>query len=497
MMTLTKSKYLIGLQCPKCLWISEHEPQKVLKPDKSLQHRFDQGHLVGDLAKKSFPEGINILEQDFNKNLITSKKSLALRKILFEAGFLHNNLYSRADVLLPVEKDEWDIIEIKSGTEVKEENIHDVSFQKYVYTQEGIKIRKCFLMHINKEYIRDGNIDIKQLFIIEDITKKIEEVSKGLKERIDIILKILNSKECPKIKVGSRCKGDNCSLSEDCWSLIPENSVFNLYRGGKLSDELYEKGILTIKDIPDFYKLNDKQKIQHNCEKTKKPHIDKEGIKSFLSKLKYPLHFLDFETYGTAIPLYNKLKPYQQVPFQFSLHILDSKESEPRHYSFLASGKEDPRPSFLYALKEYIGENGSIIVYNKSFEETRLKELSEFLPDYKKFIESILSRIVDLLIPFREFKYYNQKQQGSASIKIVLPVLTGKSYENLEIKDGDDASLSFLDITFEKVPESEVKKIREDLIKYCGLDTEGMILIVKELEKISEGGTDLKTFLNK
>lgn len=483
---LTKSKYLVGLQCAKYLWMCFHEKHKIPAFDKETQHRFDQGHLVGEFVKRLWPNGIDIHTEDFLENIKETKEHLKLRKPLFEAGIKSNRLFSRADVLEPVEKDKWDIIEVKSSTEVKDVNIQDVAFQKYVYEKEGLKIRRCFLMHVNNEFIKKGEINPKDFFVKEEITEKVDEEIKLVPARVKEMLKIIDSKNKPDNKICKNCDDPyRCPIKDECWNFLPENNVFDLYRGGKKCFELFEAGVLAIKDIPEQYELQDKQRIQHQCEKTGKPYIDSKKIEQFIKKLKYPLYFLDFETYGTVIPLYDGLKPYQQIPFQFSLHTLD-KKGEKEHFSFIAEGSEDSRPEFINVLKKKIGKKGSIVVYNQGFESGVLNKLAEFMPKEKKVIESITKRMIDLLIPFREFSYYHPKQQGSASLKAVLPAITEKSYADMEIACGGDASLNYLFITHgaydgTKATKEEIAKIRADLEKYCGLDTEGMIWILERL----------------
>ena len=486
-MLLSKSKYLAGLQCPKYLWILFHEPGKIPEVDQATQHRFDQGHLVGELAKLLYPKGIDIPSNNFMGNIKKTKEMLKLKKPLFEPGFKPGNIFARADILNPVQDNKWDIIEVKSSTQVKDINLHDLSFQKYCYGQEGIRIGKCFLMHINNQYVRDGEINPKEFFIAEDVTSEVRELSKEVKERIEGMFKIIDRKVCPEIGINAQCSDPyDCALSADCWSHLPENSVFDLYRGGKTSFELYESGIRAIKDIPDDCKLSSNQEIQKECEKTGKPYINKIKISNFLRQLEYPLYFLDFETYNTSIPQYDGLKPYQQIPFQFSLHILKSIDSEAEHYSFLALGDKDPRLDFLLSLKKVISKKGSVVVYNQAFEKRILNELCTAFPEQKEWIYPVIDRLVDLLVPFRSFYYYHPKQQGSASIKKVLPAVTGKTYDDLEIAGGETASLQYLYIahgaTDGTMPnEEEIKKIRDDLEKYCCLDTEGMVEIVKKL----------------
>ena len=483
---LTKSKYVIGLQCPKYLWMMFNSPGSIPGVDEATQFLFDQGHEVGNLAKKWFPQGLDISSSDFMRNIRQTQELLKRRLPLFEAGFIAGNLFSRIDILNPIGADEWDIIEVKSSTEIKDEHYHDVSFQKHCCEKSGLKIRNCFLMHINNEYIKHGNIDPKSILKQEKITDEIIEAAKGIQERIKLMFNIINSKEMPKQGISKQCNEPyECPLKEQCWKFLPESNVFHLYRSGKNSFELFNKGIVSIADIPDEMKLTDKQELQRECEKNSKIHIHKEKIRHFLKTLIPPLYYMDFETFQFAIPKYDGTRPYQQIPFQFSVHMI--KEDKSKEYlSFLAEGSSDPRPKFAEALKKAIAEKGTIIVYNQAFEIARLKELEQAFPENKEWIENALTRIIDLLVPFRDFAYYNPKQQGSCSIKQVLPAITGKSYEGMNISSGDNASLSFIKIAFHRMDEDKRKMIRKDLLDYCGLDTEGMVWIVEELKKLAE-----------
>lgn len=479
---LSKSKYLNGLQCPKYLWTLFHEPEKVPGPDSATQYIFDQGHLVGELAKQLFPDGIDVPDESFKDNLQKTGEFIKQRVSLLEAGIQASELYARADILNPTGEDEWDIIEVKSSTSVKDVNIEDVSFQKFCYERAGLKIGKCFLMHINNEYVKDGDIAPEQLFIAEDISDQVEEASAGIQDRIDDMLDVISAKQCPDTIIGKHCRNPyDCPLHEACWNFLPENSIFDLYRGGKKSIELFESGVLAIKDIPDDYALTSIQQIQKECEINSEPYIDKDEIRNFLGTLDYPLYYLDFETFSPAVPMFDGTKPYQKIPFQFSVHIVERQGTKPRHYSFLAEGTEDPRPKLLSQLNRVLGEQGSIVVYNQAFEKGVLKELAEAFPEYRSWVEDVLARIVDLIVPFRRFHYYNPMQQGSASIKKVLPALTGKGYDELDISDGEDASIAFLDVTYGDVPDEVRDKVRQGLEKYCGLDTEGMVWIVDRL----------------
>jgi len=249
--------------------------------------------------------------------------------------------------------------------------------------------------------------------------------------------------------------------------------------------ELYQRGVIKIKDLPDNFKLTDKQKIQRKQAGTNTHHADKDKIKSFLDSLEYPLYYLDFETFSTVIPLFDGAKPYQQIPFQFSLHVVKKKGDKPKHITFLADGGKDPREDFIKELKKSLGNKGDIVVYNERFERGRIKECAESFPEFEEWSQKILDRIVDLLHPFKNFHFYHPKQKGSASIKKVLPIFSNDvKYDDLVITNGEDASISYYKSHYSNVPANEKAKIREALEKYCELDTFAEIVLVEELEKI-------------
>jgi len=293
---------------------------------------------------------------------------------------------------------------------------------------------------------------------------------------------VIRRKQEPEIQIGPHCNDPyRCPLQNKCWGFLPAASVFELYYGGKKCWRLLQDGVVNLKDIPHDVDLTDRQAIQREVANSGKPHIDAKALARFLKRLKYPVSYLDFETFNTAIPLFDGLKPYQQVPFQFSLHTVSVPGAAPAHHSFLADGKVDPRPEFLDRLRDCIGDKGTVVVYNASFEKGVLNKLSAAFREHAGWIEKVKRRVVDLLKPFQNFSYYHPEQHGSASIKSVLPVVTGRSYADLEIQEGGQASLEFLRVHFGDVLEAERLKVREQLERYCGQDTEGMIWIVEAL----------------
>jgi hypothetical protein len=274
-------------------------------------------------------------------------------------------------------------------------------------------------------------------------------------------------------------------LKDLCWDFLPEENVFLFNRIRRVKAfELIGHGILGVQDVPEDQSLTPSQKIQWLCHKKKKVHVDPVAIKAFLADLKLPIYFLDFETVGNAVPFYDQSRPYQQVPFQFSLHVLRDWDKKPEHHAFLAQGRNDPRPELLSKLKALLGETGTILSYNMSFELGRLEESVEAYPEYRKWFKQIKSRFRDLIDPFRKFDYYDPKQMGRTSIKNVFPALTGGSYEGMEIADGGMASLEFARITFNpSVTDEEKKRVRTNLENYCQLDTKAMIEILTALRR--------------
>ena len=481
---LTKSKYLAGIQCHKLLWYLFNKPDVFPEVSAEKQAIFDQGHLVGDYSKQLFPNGVEIKYKDTFPNKIRKTNLLIKnRKIIFEAMIVKNNLYSQPDILVPVNKDEWDIFEVKSATKVKDINLEDVAFQKYLYELYGLKIRKSYVMVINNEYVRKGKIEPEKLFKKIEVSEEIKDLISSVKQKADEMFKIINLKNPPDIKIGPWCSNPyDCDLNYMCWDFIPKHNVTNLYRISSKQFDLINNGILKIKDVPDDFKVTANQRKQIECAKTNKPYINKEKIKEFIDELEYPLYFLDFESVNPAVPLFDNTRPYQQIVFQYSLHIKKTKNSELEHFGLIAT--KDPRKEIIEDLKQNLGKKGSIIVYNQSFEIQRLKDMAAWFPEHSKFIENTIKRVVDLITPFRRFYYYHPEQQGSCSIKYVLPVLTDLSYENMAIPDGGEAQREYVRVTQTEVSYKEKKKVFKALEKYCELDTYAMVEILEKLKAL-------------
>ncbi len=486
---ISKSKFLEGLQCPKLLWYEYNSKTDLPGIDPAVQAIFDEGRWVGECAQKLYPDGLKIeREYDPRRQSQRSLEALKLRRPLFEAGFVYDGAYALADILVPSEGDGWDLIEVKSATQVKDEYYVDAAFQKYTYEGAGLRINRCYIMYLNNSYVRKGPLEPQKLFARANITEEASQRQKTIAQEIATLAGVIAAPAKPEVKVGPHCRSPrDCPLEDICWSFLPDkDSVFILYRAGKLRYELLERGILTLGDVPES-ELDLKQAIQVRSHGTGEPHVNQEQLREFLAGIVYPAYFLDFETIGPAIPVYDDSRPYQEIPFQYSLDVLERPGAAPVHYEYLAPGDVDPRPEVLRRLKEQLGERGSIIAYFAAFEMKVIKNAAEVYRDYAGWAERVNERFVDLLEPFKNFVYYHPAQAGSASLKKVLPALTGSGYQEMEIGNGQLAAAEYYRVTFGEVEEKDRQAVRAALLKYCGLDTRGMIGVLAELEKASRG----------
>lgn len=490
---ISKSRFVSGIQCSKKLYFDIY--RKDLKPEISEQQEllFSTGHEIGELAQSAFPNGKDASPEsyyDFSKSIQDTKDWIASGvKTIYEAAFSSNGVLAALDILHHTENERW-AIEVKSSSEVKKYHLTDASLQYWVMDKSGFKPDKFFLMHINTAYVKDGAINPNELFTLTDITTQVIENQVWVEENLENLKNILSAEEEPVVEIGRHCSAPfNCDYKHHCWKHIPEQSVFSLYSPRGLDWKLYEQGIFKISDIPETVSLNHRQGLQVNGQKMANSHIDKTSISEFLNNWEFPLYFFDFETIFPALPVLDGTRPFQQVPFQYSLHILEEFGAEYSHKEFLAEPKDfsgisiDPRKKLIEQMKLDFGETGSIVAYNATFEISRLKELALAFPEDQTFIEAIIGRFVDLLIPFRNGWHYHPEMGGSASIKSVLPAIAPEfSYKDLEISNGGDASNTFLSMINEKFIGDEVK-VRESLKKYCERDTLGMVIIWEELIK--------------
>ncbi|MBS4036176.1 MAG: DUF2779 domain-containing protein [Ignavibacterium sp.] len=487
--TLSKSSFIKGIQCEKQLYLYKHF-YKLRDPiSEEQQAIFTRGTNVGKLAQDLFPGGADLSPANqfqYEKAAkLTQEKIQSGVKVFYEPSFIYDELLVAVDILVK-QRNKWHIYEVKSSTSISDTYIMDAAVQYYVLRNSGLDIKDVSIIYMNNQYVRQGELDINQLFTIESVLDLIEELQDMIPEWIITFKKVLKSKSIPDIKIGPQCNDPYpCSFLGYCWKDIPQYSVFNI--SGLKSDkkfELFNSGVVHIENIPDEYKLSDKQRLQVDVHKNRKTIIDKDGLKEFMDTIKYLLYFMDFETFMPAVPLYDNSRPYQQIPFQYALYYQKDRKSGLEYYEFLGSPESDARIPFIESLLQNTKRKGDILVYNKSFEITRLKEIVRDFPEYADDIEERIERIKDLMLPFQKKYYYKPEMMGSYSIKNVLPALVPDlSYEGMPVADGGMAMIAYESLLYETDPD-KIESIRKNLLEYCKMDTYAMVRIWRELESI-------------
>ena len=484
---LSKSTFIRGLQCEKSLYLYKHHYTLKDPISSSLQTVFDQGSNIGLLAQGIFPNGVDASPVSHFKMAESVKKTweyiMQGESIIYEATFLYNDVLCALDILVK-DHEGWKAYEVKSSTKVSETYIKDAAIQYYTITNSGTELIDISIIHINNQYIRDGDVDIDQLFTIESVYDQVIEFLPKISNEVSRLKNVISSHEIPQIEIGPHCsKPYDCDFKGTCWKHIPDYSVFDIARLGKEKKfDLYNQGIITLDQIDlDHTILNPSQVLQVQSEVRGTIQVDKNEIEKFKNDLSYPLYFLDFETFGSAIPKYNGSSPYQQLVFQYSLHIQGSPNLEIIHREYLGNPDEDPRIGFIEQLIKDCGSIGDILVYNIGFERGKLNDLIKVFPQYSNELRDIIYRLKDLMIPFQQKWYYTPEMKGSYSIKHVLPALVPElSYEDLKINNGSTASNTFLSMvngTFE----GDIEETRRQLLDYCKLDTYAMVRILDKL----------------
>lgn len=487
---ISKSQYCKGRKCLKRIWLYNYHRDLMAETSTFQESILTQGREVGVLAQQLYPDGELIHEDYKNLDGALEHTQSAIRnnmKTLFEGAFLYNGVLVRVDILLRNDDGTYNLIEVKSSTKLKEkEHLPDCAIQSYVLQQLGFQLKNVCVAYLNNKYVKNGELDLANLFIIQPVNDLLEPELQLVPDYLNTINNVLSKDEEPIWKLGSICKNPyTCEFKHYCWKDVHEKSIHYLYNiRDKFRFQLMDMGIELIQDIP-VSLVNNLQLIQVEYEKKQTPYVAKEQITEYLMQLNYPLYFLDFETLGYAIPQFDGTRSYQRLPFQYSLHVKRTPDSPLEHYEFLFEKHENPMRAAAERLINDIGPIGSIIVYNQSFEEGCIRDMSKTFPDLSPLLDSMIERLWDLLIPFSKKWYYHPGFNGSASIKKVLPILAPDlSYKTLGIQQGDDAQAKYLKFINEDISNSDRNKIKNDLLKYCQLDSLAMVHILDELKKI-------------
>lgn len=494
-MQLSKSEYMMFLKHPSWLWLKKHDKSKLPLPDDNLQAVFDAGFLFERYAEKRFHDGIRLGFNDYREYLSLPNRTRQVlqdenNKVIIQGRFEADHITCISDVVVRVGGNTFDLYEIKSSTKVKPEHYPDLAFQTIVLESAGLKIRNISVINVNNEYIRNGEVDPMELSKTTDITDGVRNIIEETKEKIKAAMVIMEMATLPDPSaryVNLGALKDWMVIYRGLGKIVPPYSIYDLIAvGTNRLGALEDLGVTLIKDIPDGFKLTPKQERQVTATKTNTRYIEKDNIESFIENLKYPIYFLDYETFSGVVPAFDGVKPYQQVPFQYSLHILKSLDAELEHKEYLHRDNTHPGEKLLKRLQEDIGPDGSVIVWYETFEKGRNSEMAEAFPEYKNFLLNLNDRVIDLMIPFSSGWFVDKDFFGSSSIKKVLPVLVPMlSYKELDIQEGNTASRTWMETILEGKNPDQKEKIMSDLIKYCELDTLAMVEIFRYLESVS------------
>lgn len=494
-MNLSKSKIIAFRQCPKRLWLEVNKPE-LAQVSESTQASFDVGHRVGEIARSIYDPDqsgimIDIKKEGFSQALARSQTLTNANVPVFEAGFSGNGLLAFADVMLPLDQHgqrAWKMVEVKSSTSVKDYHLDDIAVQSYVAKVAGFELHSVSLAHIDNTWIYPGDGDYTGLLVEEDLTQKALGRTDEVIAWVNSAREVLAGDE-PDIATGEHCAEPfECGFYEYCTrdDVKAEYPISWLPRLSKAkAEKLNEMGIIDLRYVPDDM-LNETQRLvkKHTSEKT--TFFDVEATRETLSKQALPAYFLDFETINFAIPIWAGTRPYQQVPFQFSLHVMHCAK-DISHIEFLDISGNDPSRGFAETLIKSCGDSGPVYAYNAGFEGARIRELAERFPDLADGLLPIAERLFDLL-PLARSHYYHPSQQGSWSIKKVLPALVPElNYANLVgVQDGGMAMEAFTEAIQAITAANRKQEINEQLLAYCEQDTWAMVKIFEAFTSLSK-----------
>jgi predicted RecB family nuclease len=485
--SLSKSRFLAGLQCRLRLWHQCYNRELSSEVSPAQQAIFDAGQEVGRLATHLYQGGVLIEEGHLEHSVAVQSTLTAMDNFeipaIFEAAFVHDGVRIRVDILERREDGKWNLIEVKSAASMKDVYLHDVAVQYKVIRGSGLEIGDAGILHLNSKYVYDGaRLELANLFTFSDLTEPVLALQQELPAKIAEFKEMLAVQNPPQILPSRHCLHPYpCEFWDHCTAEMPEFWIMGLtgIREDKLN-ELTAMGVEDIRHIPDLFPLTDLQERIRTCVVNREDYVAAE-LEEELTNLEYPVHFLDFETVSPAIPIYPNTRPYQAIPFQWSNHIL-SKGGDLYHSGFLFRENGDPRESFVESLLEIMGEGGTIFTYS-NYEKRVMSELANCLPQQSDRILATMDRFKDLQALIKRY-FYSPKFRGSFSLKSVLPVLVPQmSYEDLVIQEGTHASLEYQRMLNSKTLPEEKRKIEQALIDYCSYDTLAMVKIREALLK--------------
>ncbi|SEJ91284.1 protein of unknown function [Paraburkholderia diazotrophica] len=486
MRPLSKSKLMAYRQCAKRLWLEVHRPG--LREDSAATRAsFRTGHQVGALAQRLYDvkgEGttIELRLGNVNEALARTQDALCTSGPIFEAGFAIDGALSFADVMLRTDTSDstaWHMVEVKSSTEIKDYYLDDAAIQAFIVKRAGVALETIALAHINRNWVYRGDGDYRGLLAEHDVSRHAFGREDEVQTWIDAAQAVVRQPDEPDVRINRQCVTPYaCGFLAHCERAEPraEHPVQWLPRIQRKAlkgwIEAHPGGDLN--DVPDDL-LTDMQRRVKTHTLSGETFFDAQGAAADLAGHGLPAYFLDFETIQFAVPIWKGTRPFQQIPFQFSVHQLCS-DGRLDHRSFVDLSGGDPSLAFADALVSACGDTGPVFAYNASFEATRIRELAGRFGHVATALLAIEARIVDLL-RITERRYYHPGQRGSWSIKSVLPAIAPElNYRALEgVQDGSMAMEAFREAIATETSSQRRVQIEQQLIDYCALDTYAMV----------------------
>ncbi len=483
------SEYCHGFRCPKMLWLELNRGKGDVKRSGS-----DRNEEVYRCALRYFKNPAEISESmSIEEQLKKTEELLAVGESMVANGlFCWNGLWCRTD-FIKKQSDGLRLVEVRDHAHINSVNYEVLAFKWYILKKCGIDIKNFSVLRINRNYERKKKLNVNMLFIMDDCTKEVLARQKTVSGKLSNIATVMKLDKEPKRRLGVYCdRPAQCRYREYCHRGLPSPSVLDLHHMSVTEKyRLLNKGVVTYGDV-----LGGNVRLSTECLRQLKftyndlpPYVDRKRLGDYLRKIRYPLYFLDFECFQQPVPRYRGIKPFMAIPFQFSLHVLRSRESETEHYEFLAKEGTDPRRPVAEALCRYIPKGSCVIAYNKHMEGDVLGYLARIFPDFSEQLLSLTAGMMDLMEPFSKGYYYCREMEGSFSIKNVLPALCGErdglSYKSLSgVSDGEEAKAAYESL-LEKSPQ-ERENVKRELLDYCRLDTLAMVNILKKLYEAAD-----------
>ena len=477
---LSKSRYLSGCQCPLRLWYDCYASHLADPPDLVQQAIFATGNAVGALARDRYPDGylVDYGPRQPKEALAKTAELMADSAVgvIFEGAFFYKNVLVRVDVLKR-EPAGWKLIEVKSGTKVKG-GVHDrdVAVQLWVLRGLNINVVSAGVLTLNSDYVYDGvSLDLDHLFAFHDLSELATALQPDVDHEIQVLQAMLRAESAPGNEPGEQCfKPYGCPYYAYCTrvTVFPDYPVGELPRLHKNRRQALEAaGVTTIPEVPVDFPLTERQTIVRDTVVNGVEYIS-DALFHALDSIEYPIYYLDFETSMPSIPRYAGTKPYESIPFQFSVHV-EKANGSLKHVEFLHEDQSDPRRPLAHALIDALEQEGAICVYT-NYEEKVIRRLVSALPELADPLNGLLDRLWDIKEVIANH-YYHPDFHGSYSIKKVLPALVPElGYDSLAVQNGLEAAAVY-EMALNSENPDERKKIFADLKAYCGLDTMAMV----------------------